>query len=55
MNISDTRALCRGRDGPDRRQTEAKTETRRRAGRQKDIMKEREPETENLAETAKEM
>ena len=37
------------------RQTEAETETRRGAGRENDLMREREPETENMAETAKEI
>ena len=35
------------------RQTEAKTDMRRGSGREEDIMRKREPETENLAETAK--
>ena len=37
------------------RQTEAKTETRRGAGREEDVMRKREPATENLAETATEI
>ena len=35
------------------RQTEAKTETRRGVRREEDVMGKTEPETENLAETAK--
>ena len=37
------------------KQTEAKTETTRGSGRQKDIMREKKTDTENLAETAKEV
>jgi hypothetical protein len=37
------------------RKTETKTETRRGVGREEDIMRKREPVTENLTETAKEI
>ena len=55
LNSIDTRPLCEAETDQTDRQKEVMTETRSGAGREKDIMRKGEPETENLAETAKEI
>jgi hypothetical protein len=44
LSSSDTRALCKCRDGPDRQTDRDKDRDEERSGREEDIMRKREPE-----------